>query len=635
MYCFIIFSQRGIRVDGFQTFVRVEVDGTVLGESDRKQVEPVEQQFDYEFTCSFHCSKNAQALDDIAHKPVILTVTEVLPKDKKIEEKTVALGQAVVDLLPLLHGQCSFSSTVPLHPLPASLADISSQNSSSKLPPTLDVSISVEEPLLSEADLAASSLLKVTVETAYSVPEAWTLPSPYMYTAALEIPLSAETDQVLLFSDGQLKAGGQKEAEGRQKKRPNCALLAPGNHFLPGTSFHAEPVELEDGELTSSEDREFRIEAETMKKRVSWDTERCCFLNKGGAARLCQRIAESRLWPVEIMRSAAPPAKTAKSSKPLFEEDPQDSFHCVTFVDMGPLLYPGVKRIRGAYRFHLFSESELLDKTKQRISVFNEQARTAASQVKGHADSADFCKVKTSGDNKGAKEPVQKPNIQSRMAAADNDTNTEPHANMDTDMYVEARTYLIIEIALEKPLVPKRSPEELATRVKELIPPRPPLPGRPSTADKADRAVQGFHSQVANVVGQVLDQFTELFGTGDEALQSSNLEQMKAELIGALNVSGRYFAFKEQMKYSVVRIVRDKMQQTKAFTDPQKLQAFLSQLYVYLMDEMHIALNKILSDDLQEPPVQIQLTSSQLRHFAREAQVIGHHQQAAQYYQEV
>ncbi len=31
-------------------------------------------------------------------------------------------------------------------------------------------------------------------------------------------------------------------------------------------------------------------------------------------------------------------------------------------------------------------------------------------------------------------------------------------------MYVEARTYIIIEIALEKPLVPKTSPEELARR---------------------------------------------------------------------------------------------------------------------------------------------------------------------------
>lgn len=34
------------------------------------------------------------------------------------------------------------------------------------------------------------------------------------------------------------------------------------------------------------------------------------------------------------------------------------------------------------------------------------------------------------------------------------------------------------------------------------------------------------------------------------------------------------------------------MLRTEAFTDPEQLQAFLSQLYVYLVDEMHVALNK-------------------------------------------
>lgn len=46
-------------------------------------------------------------------------------------------------------------------------------------------------------------------------------------------------------------------------------------------------------------------------------------------------------------------------------------------------------------------------------------------------------------------------------------------------------------------------------------------------------------------------------------------------------------------QYSVVRIVREKMLRTEAFTDAEQLQAFLSQLYVFLVDEMHKALNKV------------------------------------------
>ena len=52
-----------------------------------------------------------------------------------------------------------------------------------------------------------------------------------------------------MFYDGQPKSGGQREVSGRQKKRPNQALLVQGNHFLPGVYLQEEPIEQEDGEL--------------------------------------------------------------------------------------------------------------------------------------------------------------------------------------------------------------------------------------------------------------------------------------------------------------------------------------------------------------------------------------------------
>ncbi|XP_045888141.1 cilia- and flagella-associated protein 70 isoform X2 [Micropterus dolomieu] len=671
----------GKKSDSFQSFLQVEMDGIVLGESDKKQSDSVEQRVDYDFTCSFHCPSDAEALSNFALKPIILTVTEVLPEEKKGEAKTAVLGQAVVDLLPLLQGQCSFLSTVPLNAATSSLAKESSQEKSSRnaetavragqklvtnqamlklkrKQPTLDVCVSVSDPVLSEAELSASNLLRVTLETAYSIPVSWMLqsgPAPCTYTAALEVPLTAEKEQVLVFCEGQLKVGGQREETGRQRKRPHQALLVPGNHFLPATFFQAEPIEQEDGELTGLEDREFRNEAETTKPRVSWDTEMCCFLDAGGTTRLQQRITESRLWPVEIMRSSL---GKAAETKLLAEENPEIPFHGVAFVDMGRLLYPGVSRIRGAYSIQPFSADELLNKGKRRVSVLKEQAIAAANLVKARAGSAaGSYKAKSGkhldGSNKGAKEPAKKHSgNHSRMAAADNTadsltTETEPQVNTEGNMYVEARTYIIIEIALEKPLVPKTSPEELARRrsekvlrcvsiycrVKVLIPPRIPLPAGPS---RAERAVLDFHRQVGNVVTHVSDQYEELFEARCKPSEDCSREQMKIQLMGMLNVSARYLTFKEQMKHAVVRIVRDKMQHTEPLTDPQELKAFVSKLYVYLVDEMHIALNKIYSADVDDdPPNEIQLNSSQLRHFAREAQLTGDYQQAVQYYQEL
>lgn len=46
-------------------------------------------------------------------------------------------------------------------------------------------------------------------------------------------------------------------------------------------------------------------------------------------------------------------------------------------------------------------------------------------------------------------------------------------------------------------------------------------------------------------------------------------------------------------QYAVVKIVREKYLKTTAFETQEQFQSFLSDLYVYLMDEMHIALNQV------------------------------------------
>lgn len=65
-----------------------------------------------------------------------------------------------------------------------------------------------------------------------------------------------------------------------------------------------------------------------------------------------------------------------------------------------------------------------------------------------------------------------------------------------------------------------------------------------------------YHSQIASVTAQVLDQYQQLFGAafvpGQTPLDPSLREQRKSRLLGELNGSGKYFAFKEQMKVIVL-----------------------------------------------------------------------------------
>ncbi|KAJ3609118.1 hypothetical protein NHX12_023644, partial [Muraenolepis orangiensis] len=517
--------------------------------------------------------------------PCNVTVIEILPKEKKQkkEERTAVLGQAVVDLLPLLHA-------------------VSSDNSAQR--PSLEVAVSTPTPLLSEAQRLASNLLAKEV--------------------------------VLMFSEGQLRAGGEREASDRPRRWPQAGSLAPGAQVFPGVvSIQEVLLDEQCGDLTNPEDMEFCREAEMTKRRVCWDMVHRCFLGAGGSARLSERIEECRLCPLEIMKAPPPPvvqggkaSNQSENSAHGSEPEQEISFHGVAYVDMGPLLYPGATRIRGAYRVHPFSESDLLAKAKRTVSVLREQARAGAAQGKPRLGSAAGCHK---AGNKASKEVARKPSV-----AAGGGGDVEPQVKPETgQMYVDAGTYVVVEITLEKPLVPKRRPVEVAKKVMELIPPRPPLPHCTAGAEKA---VQEFHNQVTSVVGQVLDQYQQLFAAafqpGAGPLDPDTQEHRKSQLLGELNYSGKYFALKEQMKSSVVRVVREKMLRTEAFSSPEQLQAFLRQLYVYLVDQMHLALNKAEESQEEDAGLRVVLYVSQLRHFAGEAELIGDFQLAAQYYQE-
>ncbi|KAG9461229.1 hypothetical protein GDO78_017587, partial [Eleutherodactylus coqui] len=90
---------------------------------------------------------------------------------------------------------------------------------------------------------------------------------------------------------------------------------------------------------------------------------------------LQKRIAECRYWPVEIMRapmSLAGKSKSGKAEKG--DEDTPISFHGVAYINMVPLLYPGVKRLRGAYRVLAYQDAEVLEKTKCHHSVLRDVA---------------------------------------------------------------------------------------------------------------------------------------------------------------------------------------------------------------------------------------------------------------------
>lgn len=310
------YDLKGFKGETPVTFIRAEFNQMVLGDSAKVTVS-AEGTAKYNFTSSFEFNpEGGITLDDIAHKPVFLTMTEVLPKEKKQkDEKTLILGQAVVDLIPLLEGESSFETMAPLHPVPGS--PLEPLRSGVKC--SLEVKVFVAEPLLTTAQILGGNLLKVTLEAAYSVPESFIPVGPLQnYMIGLQVPSVGEKDYSILFKNGTLKLGGEREPVPRPKKWPIANILAPGANNIPDAFIIGGPYEEEDGELNRPEDKEFRNQAECIKKRIIWDLESRCYLDPPAVASFQKRIADCRFWPVEITRvplTIAPKGKAAKFDK--------------------------------------------------------------------------------------------------------------------------------------------------------------------------------------------------------------------------------------------------------------------------------------------------------------------------------
>ncbi|XP_048244462.1 cilia- and flagella-associated protein 70-like isoform X2 [Haliotis rufescens] len=642
---------KGQKGDTVNAMIKVEFGERSLGESPKVDCTadtPAEFNYNAALNCTY---EDPIVLDEIAHKPVVLTVIEVLPKERKQkEEKTILLGQCTVDLLPLVKGEVKQKYTLMVNPLPGSPLE---QLSPESLRPEVDVTISVNDPLLDENQLKDGNLLTITMETLYSPPENWLLTGQqYYYASTLPIPITSEKESTIVFPHGQLKPGTDKEIPNKQKKWASPGQAQGNSIYITDAYVSADTVEDEDGELRGKEDRELRAVSEIDKNRITWNTERRCYMETSSVKGFQDSIAKTRYWPVEIFRLPQPSGGKGKKNPTPSQQNVKDdegsiSFHGVAFINLAPLLYPGVQRIRGAYKVYAYTDHLLHEKTKRKVGIAEEAAKMAFNILNRSSTSPSPKKV--AKDKEGDKKEVKKgrsnsivPSGQGDLLEASqtvksdtaSDVDGQAVVNVEGQQYVDSKAYIMLEINLERPLVPKRPPEELAKRVAELIPPRPLFPKR---TDGAQRSVEDYHNQITSVAGLVLEEFREHFGDDLKDPQTQTNEAMEGrrqKLIYELNSSGKYFAFKEQLKHAVVKIVREKYLKTSNFEDRQELQTFLSELYVYLVDQMHVALGQVLALE-DQPPVPDPLTdSAQLKHFAREAEVNENFDLAAKYYQE-
>lgn len=142
--------------------------------------------------------------------------------------------------------------------------------------------IVVEQSILSEDEFSKSNLLTITLDSMYAVPESWISNSSgkeYAYTASLPLPLNEEKDNAIVFVNGMLKAATDPLI--KQKRWVDTRGIQATNALYMPNSTQEEPNAAEElGDFQSKEDKDYRVNSEKEKHRISWNSERRCYLNQ-------------------------------------------------------------------------------------------------------------------------------------------------------------------------------------------------------------------------------------------------------------------------------------------------------------------------------------------------------------------
>ncbi|CAF4812437.1 unnamed protein product, partial [Rotaria sp. Silwood1] len=297
------------RAEPLTIFLRFEYNDGQFSESGKFDLtDGSPRQVDHNAVLAVNASDPVQ-IDDLGQKPVLITLFEAQPKDKKQrEDKSTPIGQAILDLWPLLKNETQLSTTIPVFPIPGSYLETQGEQNQ----PSLKVNVSIDQPLVPIRDQSNTNAAFITLEGLYSPPEGW-LPggTSFVYTATLPIPVNDDKETIVVFTNGTLRAAA--DVTNKQKRWPDArGIVTINGTYIPGQIINEESIDDEQGDLRHKDDKEFRTNSEKTKPQVVWNLERRCFLLPSGSHNLQHQITRVPYLPVEIVRTATPTAPKGK-----------------------------------------------------------------------------------------------------------------------------------------------------------------------------------------------------------------------------------------------------------------------------------------------------------------------------------
>ncbi|KAF0310201.1 Cilia- and flagella-associated protein 70 [Amphibalanus amphitrite] len=623
-------------------------DGNTIGESN-KVTGDGEGGAEIDFTATISLEQDVTDWNQLANTPIIILLMESSLKESKKKKSPSfnKVGVVTIDPLLLLFQAPPPEQFYAFYPSDHMLPEAERRILRS---PEVSVLFQTSAPLIPPNVLEELNMLTITLDSYYGLPErlqeCWDC---HDYITAFFLPID-QPDEVMRYDKSLYQ---ETSSLWRNHYWYGRTGGMTDEDFIPAStqSFHKHSEEDND---SSGDFRGDDVNYELMsgdRARVTINTERRILLTRKMLSTFENYASRHKVLPVELMVKKSKTAQAGAKARRKTMDDLVSVQFGMAMVNLSYLLYPGVSRLRGAYRVQTLDPAKYEEVTGGRRSLFVQMsnggsAEDAASTVNGKRSDLDKSERREQRDEKPKrakdegkdsekgkdKRASLQPGLQLPPLPSGLQLPEMPVAPQD-DLFADGDMFLVLDMRLKTPLVKRHTLQQLAQNVQSLIPQRDDLPREARSAAEAESR---YHKKIKELSKNLLDELrlNKHKYTAPEGGDALDAEEIWQRFAFDMNTSGKYFVIKEALKPAILEVVREKYLKYTSFITQEEVQDFLSQLYVYLVTEMHAALNQFL-DTEEEPLVAPSVVDcAALRTFAEVAQQLGKQKKAQQFYLE-
>ncbi|CAG9853761.1 unnamed protein product [Phyllotreta striolata] len=499
----------------------------------------------------------------------------------------ISFGMCTIDLVPLLLGSTKVTQCQLIRPITEYMDE---KMNSYKSHPRVTVTVSTSEDL----DLKDITFLNFTIETIYNIPQHFIKPN-FDYKFCCVLPSINEHKIPMVFTNPVFT---NQTVNNISKCWPGIQRL--GNDT--NTTQYRTSEDLKDIVVKFDNKVEQYITGESL--RIQFVMIKRHLMSKDSICDLTVHVKKYRKIALEFLIS--PKGLTTEATTTKILQSSKKSmlstqfFHYMALIDVSSLLYPGVMKLRVATQLQTFNLEKAFKEAGLEESFFMQDMKIT------HARSSRLNEIEKPGkDDKEA-------SMKNKAPAA-----PKPDENDDDDFLYddeERPCFVVVELELTHPLIPKREIEDLKASLAEIIKSKHELPpDLPKVVLTSCITVDYFKELINGMVNDLNNKY--MLYIEENNMYPKGMDR-NGSFVDYLKKKGIYESYINSMSKVITMLMGNKfhLEDSQATVQYQKL---IGDLFVFLISEMNGTVNKLICHGM-DPVTDIKRVENNL-FFAKEA----------------